>query len=128
MADNSFFDESREQSAVKARIVTDYFWAWAKIIASTVRGRGDMIGYIDLFAGPGRYRDGSDSTPLLVLRKAIDDPMLSEMLVSIFNDHDAACAQSLEKAIQELPGIEKLKHRPIVRNEAVGERFAQLFK
>jgi len=83
VADNSFFDETREQSAIKAEIVADYFWAWAKIIGRTVKGRGDMVAYIDLFAGPGCYRDGSASTPLLVLQKAIGDPELAQLLVSV---------------------------------------------
>ena len=33
----------------------------------------DRIAYIDLFAGPGRYEDGTLSTPLLVLKAAIED-------------------------------------------------------
>jgi hypothetical protein len=76
----NFFDESREQSLVKATIVSKYFWAWAKVIISTVNKRqGGKIAYIDLFAGPGRYKDGTKSTPLLVLEKAIQDPDLSPM-------------------------------------------------
>ena len=58
MNDNSFFDESTEQSQVKSRIVEKYFWAWAKIIIGQARTQDDKIGYIDLFAGPGRYQDG----------------------------------------------------------------------
>jgi predicted metalloprotease len=30
MMDSQFFDESREQSQIKARIAQKYFWAWAK--------------------------------------------------------------------------------------------------
>ena len=127
MADNSFFDETREQSAIKAEIVADYFWAWAKIIGRTVKGRGDMVAYIDLFAGPGCYRDGSASTPLLVLQKAIGDPELAQLLVSVFNDRDASSTQSLEAAIRQLPGIDRLKHRPLVCNLEVGEEIAKIF-
>lgn len=29
MTTSSFFDESKEQSLVKATIVAKYFWAWA---------------------------------------------------------------------------------------------------
>ncbi len=67
MVDEQFFDESREQSEVKARIVQKYFWAWAKVIIPTAKRYGNRILYIDLFAGPGRYKDGTLSTPLLVL-------------------------------------------------------------
>ncbi len=68
MSDASFFEESKEQSLIKAEIVRKYFWAWAKVVVSVAKSRGeDRIAYIDLFAGPGRYKDGPKSTPLLVL-------------------------------------------------------------
>jgi three-Cys-motif partner protein len=127
VTDNSFFDETREQSAIKAQIVADYFWVWANIVGRTVKGRGDTVAYIDLFAGPGRYKDGSASTPLLVLQKAIDDAELAQMLVSVFNDRDVGSAQSLEGAIKQLPGIDRLKHRPLVFNLEVGEEIAKIF-
>src|SRR5271165_4458933 len=78
----TFFDESTEQSRIKATIVRDYFWAWAKVILSTVAKRGGRIAYIDLFAGRGRYKDGTKSTPLLVLETAIADPNMRGYLVT----------------------------------------------
>ena len=32
MVDNQFFDEPREQSQIKARIVEKYLWAWANVV------------------------------------------------------------------------------------------------
>ena len=82
-----FFDESSEQSIIKAAIVRDYFWAWAKVILGATKDNKDAkIAYIDLFAGPGRYKDGTKSTPLLVLETAISDLKMRERLVTIFND------------------------------------------
>ena len=72
MVDNVFFDEIREESEIKARIVAKYFWARAKVIIPSAKQHENRIAYIDLFAGPGRYEDGTLSTPLLVLTKAID--------------------------------------------------------
>ena len=66
MSSNSFFDEFHEQSQVKAAIVAKYFWAWAKVIIPSQKRRGNKIAYIDLFAGPGRYKDGTRSTQLLI--------------------------------------------------------------
>ena len=43
MADNSFFDESTEQSQVKTAIVTKYFWAWAKVIIPTAKRKGNKM-------------------------------------------------------------------------------------
>src|SRR5688572_20126900 len=71
---NEFFDETTEQSQAKATIVSKYFWAWANVVIPTARSAGNRIAYIDLFAGPGRYKDGTASTPILVLQQAAADP------------------------------------------------------
>ena len=126
--DTQFFEESREQSQVKARIVQKYFWAWAKVIIPTAKKYGNRILYIDLFAGPGRYKDGTLSTPLLVLSEAIAEPDMRNMLVTLFNDKDASTASALQSAIDSLPGVEKLRYKPRVTNEVVGERIAKMFE
>jgi three-Cys-motif partner protein len=128
MADPSFFDESREQSRIKSRIVAKYFWAWAKVIISAAKGRENRIAYMDLFAGPGRYSDGTPSTPVIVLKQAIEDADLRKMLVTVFNDKDYTNANSLRETINAIPGIETLKYKPEVENEEVGERIVQRFQ
>ena len=126
MSRNQFFDEQTEQSAVKAAIVSKYFWSWAKIIMP--RSRSDKIAYIDLFAGTGRYKDGSKSTPLLVLEKAINDENMRRMLVTIFNDADEDNSHSLETAIASLPGINTLKYKPAVYNHEIGSEIVKMFE
>jgi len=55
-----FFEERSDQSEVKARIISKYFFAWANVIMPTATKYNDgKIAYIDLYAGPGRYKDGS---------------------------------------------------------------------
>lgn len=127
MTDSHFFDESTDQSQIKARIVAKYFWAWAKVIIPTAKKKGNRIAYIDLFAGAGRYKDGTRSTPLLVLETAIADADMRQMLVTHFNDGNPANASSLQKAIDDLPGIAKLKYRPRVENKEVGAEIVRLF-
>lgn len=128
MTTEHFFEESSEQSAVKAAIVSKYFWSWAKVIMPQVEKNKDpKIAYLDLFAGPGRYNDGTKSTPLLILQKAIEDEKMRQMLVTVFNDKDDDNAQALQSAIDELPGIDKLKHKPIVLNNEVGSEMVKLF-
>ena len=128
MGGQSFFEEPKEQSLVKATIVQKYFWAWAKVIAPTAKKKGGKLAYIDLFAGPGRYVDGAKSTPLIILEHAIRDPDMQQMLVSIFNDRDAHNSRSLGKAIEQLPGIERLRHKPQVLNQTVGSDVVQVFE
>lgn len=128
MSTESFFDESTEHSRIKATITRDYFWAWAKVILATVKGRGGHIAYIDLFAGPGRYKDGTKSTPLLILESAIVDHEMSQHLVTLFNDADKENASKLQMEIDALPGIEKLKYKPQVEAEEVGDKIVAMFE
>src|SRR5262245_40797492 len=105
-----FFDERTDQSEVKARIVQKYFQTWAKVIIPTAKMADRKIAYIDLYAGPGRYKDGTASTPLMVLEGAIADADMSEMLVALFNDADKNHAETLRAEIASLPGVKKLKY------------------
>lgn len=128
MADNRFFNESSDQSLVKMTIVSKYFWAWAKVIIPTVKQHGSRIAYLDLFAGPGRYKDGTKSTPLLVLEHAIADPDMSQMLVTMFNDKDEENVQSLKSAISALPNVNNLKHAPVILHQEVGSEMVKMFE
>ncbi|MEA5469055.1 three-Cys-motif partner protein TcmP [Spirulina sp. 06S082] len=124
MVNRSFFDESKEQSLVKADIVAKYFWAWAKIMLRNAKN----IAYIDLFSGPGRYKDGSKSTPLLILERAIADSEMRERLITFFNDVDADNSQSLQETISLLPNIKTLQHKPLISNREVGEEIVKQFE
>jgi three-Cys-motif partner protein len=123
------FDEQRDQSLVKAAIVSKYFDAWSRVMVSNA-AKGipiTKLAYIDLFAGPGRYRDGAKSTPIMVLERAIADERLSRLLVAMFNDADADNVQSLTQAVNELPGKERLKHSPQVLCSEVGSDAEAMF-
>lgn len=129
MSNASFFEESKEQSRIKAEIVRKYFWAWAKVVVSVAKKRGeDRIAYIDLFAGPGRYKDGTKSTPLLVLWSAVQDPDLKKMLVTLFNDKDSENVRSLQRAIESTPEFEQFRHKPQVFNSEVGSEIVAQFE
>jgi three-Cys-motif partner protein len=103
---DTFFDEPLEQSKVKSQIVANYFDAWANIIISHVL----KIAYVDLFAGPGYYQDDTPSTPILILKKVLKSPKIAQKLYIEFNDKKKLHIKSLEKAILELDGIERMAH------------------
>ncbi len=126
MGGNQFFEEQTEQSAVKATIVSKYFWSWANVIMP--RTRSGKIAYIDLFAGPGRYKDGSKSTPLLILEQAIEDDKMRHMLVTYFNDLDENNSHTLETEIKSLPGVNTLKYKPAIYNHEVGSEIVKMFE
>ena len=130
MAANGFFNEQTEQSEVKANIVAKYFVAWANVmLANRKRFRHiDKLGYIDLFAGPGRYADGSKSTPLMVLEQSLATPGLAGTLVTMFNDKDERNIASLKEAIKELPGLSALKHEPKIYWGEVGADAEAMFR
>ncbi|MDO9460655.1 MAG: three-Cys-motif partner protein TcmP [Alphaproteobacteria bacterium] len=127
MPSERFFDEQSEQSEVKTRIIEKYFYVWAKVIMPTAERQGGRIAYIDLYAGPGRYKDGAESTPLLILRHAINDPKMSKMLDALFNDSDPINATKLQSEIDALPGIENLKNKPRVICGKVNDSAAEYF-
>jgi len=120
-----FFEESTEQSRVKAAIVAKYFWAWAKIVLKKQAGR---IAYVDLFSGPGKYRDSTKSTPLLVLERAISDSEMRKRLVTIFNDSREENVAALTGEIRRVEGIERLKHYPVVEVATVGDETVKALR
>lgn len=127
MNTRKFFEERTDQSEVKARIVSKYFMAWAKVVMPSALKAGGQIAYIDLYAGPGRYKDGSASTPLLVLESAINHPQISKILTAHFNDADSTNTSTLQEEINKLPGIHKLRYKPEVTHGEVDEEAALYF-
>ena len=80
---------------------------------------------MDLFAGPGKYEDGTESTPLLILRKAIENPEICERLVVIFIDKDKEAVETLSRHVKELPGINTLQHKPQIIHKPVADIVPQ---
>ncbi|MDX2059738.1 MAG: three-Cys-motif partner protein TcmP [Gemmatimonadales bacterium] len=125
----TFFDEQTEQSEVKAALVAKYFPAYMRVIASAQkRYGGDRIAYIDLFAGPGRYKDGANSTPVKIIEQAIANDDMRQRLVAIFNDKDEDNVRSLEASLAALPGYDTLKFKPQIHHGEVGEEIVSDFE
>ncbi|WP_342603835.1 three-Cys-motif partner protein TcmP [Peribacillus sp. FSL E2-0159] len=124
MADVNFFVEQREQSRIKTAILTKYFDVWTKIILPRSNGK---IAYVDLFSGPGKFSDGSVSTPLLILEKCINDDKLRNSIVTVFNDAHPDISQQLKDNIMDLPHLGTLKFKPQVLNTEVGDEIAGIF-
>lgn len=131
MVDNTFFEEQEQHSRIKSIIVTKYFEAWSTVIIHVQKKNSSIsqnIAYIDLFSGPGRYEDGSQSTPVLILINAIKEPDLRQRLITIFNDIDTTNSKTLEKVIADIPEIEKLNHKPGIHNQEVQEEIVKMFE
>lgn len=123
-----FFEDQKAQSRVKSDIVVKYFKAWARIMAGQVQNQTKpRLVYIDLFCGPGRYEDGSVSTPLLIVEHIIQTPELQDKVITLFNDEDADRTAELKKNIDALPSIKKLKHEVAIQTGPVDEDLVKFF-
>ena len=121
MPDNQvFFAEQSEQSAVKAKIVVDYFTAWSRVVKKHWPGN---LGYIDLFSGPGEYDDHTPSAPVQILNKVLADDSLSRRMLFAFNDKDEKNIIHLKKVVEELDKNQSLKNRIQFLNETVESGF-----
>jgi three-Cys-motif partner protein len=120
MADASFFDVPTDASLKKHRIVSKYFGGWSNIVLPQTLKREGKVMYVDLFCGPGLYKDGTRSTPLLVLDHVISTPGLPETVQILLNDENPNFVETLEKEIARTPGVETLRYKPQFRTRAIG--------
>lgn len=112
-----FYGTPTEASRRKQRIVVKYHAAWSQVLrsrpGSSARFQSDLA-YVDLFAGPGKYGDESQSTPLLIIEAAARDPYMREHLITRFNEGDPVIAERLEKNLKASDAARELNHRPAV--------------
>lgn len=117
---DNFFAVQKEKSRVKTLIVTEFFKAYFPIINATFQRD---IWYIDLFCGPGRYEDGSASTPieLLDVIDAFKDNAVRARLKIVFNDHNKDYVEKLRQHIGMHPVLPRLKYQPQTLNLKASE-------
>jgi three-Cys-motif partner protein len=127
MTTSLFFEERTEHSRTKAAIVGEYFRQWSAVLASNARRRGDCLQYIDLFAGPGVYEDGEESTPVLIVKTALERG-LHDILHCRFNDADPVAAASLEKVLRAIPDVSRMRYPPQVYSSSVDQQVTELIE
>lgn len=118
---DNFFDSQKEKSKIKVHIVTEFFKTYFSIINNT--GFSDEIYYIDLFCGPGKYKDGTKSTPLVLLDiiETFKSDDIRNKLVMVFNDENLEYYETLKQHITTHPVYKKLKHKPELLNKKASE-------
>ena len=114
---HDFFEEQEEQSAVKTAFVVKYLPAWARIMVQ--RAGAHQIAYLDLFSGPGRFSDGTPSTPILLIEEAIKQPLLRDHLLARFSDENGSFVRNLQTELSTLRGISTMRFQPTVRQHAL---------
>lgn len=115
--DNKFFEIQTVSSRIKASIISEYFPSYCKIIISKYRPKA--VRYIDLFSGPGKYKDNNPSTPLLIAKHCENDSDLRDMVWMIFNDN--LHSEELRINFENTFNANCFKHKPHFGKSTVGE-------
>ena len=114
--EDDFFNEQTSSSDVKAKIVSEYFPQYCRILLKKPQ---NSIRYLDLFAGPGKYEDQNHSTPLLLAKQCAEDPLLASKAHLIFNDNKYA--NQLKSNFEELFPEGTFTFSPKFGDKSVGE-------
>lgn len=116
MTEKDFFKTQTSSSRIKANIVANYFPKYCKIILKSPQIE---IRYLDLFAGPGIYEDGSLSTPILIADACASNNDLKNVVHLMFNDNEyiETLKQNFDKRYSE----DTFNFKPKFGNKTVGE-------
>ncbi|WP_133967371.1 three-Cys-motif partner protein TcmP [Eubacterium limosum] len=111
-----FWNRQAEQNKIKTKFVTEYFPAWARIMAPRTKPNyynpQGNLGYCDFFSGPGSFSDGNISTPLFVVNHILQNKNYCEKFILNFNDADPKNIDRLKENIETLDDIHLLKNSP----------------
>lgn len=94
-----FFQDQTRSTYVKAKIVSDYFPEYCRILFKKHKGN---IRFFDWFSGPGVFESGSKSTPVFLVEnciKTIPPDDLSRIGL-VFNDGDKHNIEVLEQNVK----------------------------
>ena len=118
---DKFFDEQKEKSKVKTEIVINFLNIYLNIISNSKWGKGRDIYYLDLFSGPGVYKDGSHSTPIEVMNmlENMKNRAAANKVHLVFNDENRNFVNSLKENIRNHSYYKSIIHKPIITNEHV---------
>lgn len=124
---DNFFEKQTLQSRIKTEIVTKYFFAWSRVMAGYLSsvGRDKRIAYYDFFSGPGIYKNGTKSTPIIILEEAVKNDYLKNNLITRFVDDNPEHCRLLEKAKSLIPNITELHFVPEIYEISVSDRLVE---
>lgn len=102
-----YTNPQRLSSKIKTDILAKYFKAWLDIMTKPQYNPSGQVGYVDLFAGAGKFTDeeGNDypSTPLRIMDIVEKNPELTRNLWLRFNDAKPAYAEELRCNLEAHP-------------------------
>ena len=87
-------------SRAKHEILKRYMQAWVPILGQS--GFEELV-YIDGFAGPGRYSEGEDGSPIIVLKTALEQQnRIKPKMSFLFVERDDKRAETLKSILDEI--------------------------
>jgi three-Cys-motif partner protein len=79
---------------------------------------------VDLFAGPGIYGLGEESTPIIICKQVAADQRLRASVKLWFNEGDPDNYEKLKANIAAVPGISALAKAPKIARHIISDAFA----
>jgi three-Cys-motif partner protein len=116
----NFFSKQAPHSRIKSEIIAQYVPTWASIILGS---RPEVL-YLDFFAGPGQFDDGSQSTPLLLLPKLIASKKLRAGVNTWFSDTNAIAIERLRSNVAAIAGVDQLAFPPVIEVQRIDDEIA----
>lgn len=112
---DDFFVEQTEKSLIKSAIVCNFFKIYLRIIDCRFSKK---MYYIDLFSGPGKYENGSDSTPMHILDaiNSYDNKIVLNRMQCVFNEADTKLYERLVENVMAHKIYDELSLKPIITN------------
>lgn len=97
-SDTSKFHVSKQSAAVlKHAVINSYVTPFASKTGST--SQGNRVAFIDGYAGPGRYEDGTEGSGAMLLRKAKELAALNRKVECHFVENDTETAARLRAVV-----------------------------
>lgn len=119
----NFFEEQKLKSKIKTTIVTEFYRVYLPIINRSVGKNAKELIYLDLFSGPGCFKDGTESTPLVILNILfnMEDRDLANKVKLVFNDEDSNFIKVLKNSITNHSFYKEMRIKPSISNLCTNE-------
>ena len=118
---DDYWDSPKPHSVKKSEIVSEYFITWAQIIGR----KCNELHYLDLFSGRGEYKDGHPSTPLYIMDKISEYPMLASKMTFTFCEENSDLRSVLTECVMKHPSSKLLTREPQFLSDKISPSYAQ---
>ena len=117
--------ELKAHTRVKHELLRRYLQGWTPILT---QGGFPEVMYVDGFAGPGRYSNGEDGSPIIALRAALDQrPRITATIRFVFIEKREDRARVLREIVGDIP-VPANFHVEVAAGESFETAFGRILK